>query len=93
MTYRRVDVFSTSGGVGKTFVTIRLAQLQAQVMDLAGRIYTVGRHKSALIKGLKCALSLLGICDDCMAEPFHKFREPERAQIREHLIALGLLPS
>ena len=71
----------------------KVRQLQAQVMDLAGRIYTVGKHKSALIKGLKCALSLLGICDDCMAEPFHRFHEPERAKIREHLVALGLLPS
>ncbi len=68
-------------------------QLQARVMDLAGRIYTVGRHKSSLIKGLKCALSLLGVCEDAMAEPFHRFREPERAHIRQHLIELNLLPA
>jgi 4-hydroxy-tetrahydrodipicolinate synthase len=51
----------------------------------------VGRHKSAIIKGIKCGLSLLGICDDQMAEPFQRFREPEREMIRERLSALGLI--
>ena len=71
----------------------RVRQLHAQVMDLAGSIYTVGKHKSAIIKGLKCALSLLNVCDDCMAEPFRRFNEPERDKVRAHLIELGLLQS
>lgn len=66
-------------------------ELHAQVMQLAGSIYTVGRHKSAIIKGIKCALSLLGICEDQMAEPFHRFRDPERELIRERLQSLGLI--
>ncbi len=66
-------------------------QLHAEVMQLAGSIYTVGRHKSAIIKGLKCALSLLGICDDQMAEPFQRFNAPEREMIRERLTKLGLI--
>lgn len=69
----------------------RTRELHAQVMRLAGSIYTVGRHKSAIIKGIKCGLSLLGICDDQMAEPFQRFREPERAMIRERLTALELI--
>ncbi|HRH98598.1 MAG TPA: dihydrodipicolinate synthase family protein, partial [Prosthecobacter sp.] len=68
----------------------RTRELHAEVMRLAGSIYTVGRHKSAIIKGIKCGLSLLGICEDHMAEPFHRFREPERQIIRERLTALGL---
>lgn len=66
-------------------------QLHAEVMRLAGSIYTVGRHKSAIIKGIKCGLSLLGICDDQMAEPFQRFNAPEREMIRERLAALGLI--
>lgn len=66
-------------------------QLHAEVMRLAGSIYTVGRHKSAIIKGIKCGLSLLGICEDHMAEPFQRFREAERGMIRERLAALGLI--
>jgi dihydrodipicolinate synthase/N-acetylneuraminate lyase len=70
----------------------RTRELHAQVMKLAGAIYTVGKHKSAIIKGIKCSLSLLGICDDHMAEPFHRFHEPEREIIRERLHSLGLIP-
>ncbi|SKB01174.1 4-hydroxy-tetrahydrodipicolinate synthase [Prosthecobacter debontii] len=69
----------------------RTRELHRQVMSLAGSIYTVGRHKSAIIKGIKCALSLLGICDDQVAEPFHRFNPPERELIRERLTALGLI--
>jgi 4-hydroxy-tetrahydrodipicolinate synthase len=65
-------------------------ELHAKVMQLAGSIYTVGQHKSAIIKGIKCGLSLLGICDDQMAEPFQRFRSAEREVIRERLVALGL---
>jgi len=62
--------------------------LQAKVMKLASTIYSVGQHGSAFLKGVKCALTCLGICDDAMAEPFQRFRSPQRAQIRQHLQAL-----
>jgi 4-hydroxy-tetrahydrodipicolinate synthase len=42
---------------------------------------------------MKCACSLLGICDDLMAEPFEKFKAPERAKIRAVLESLELLPA
>ena len=37
------------------------------------------------------ALSLLDVCDDFMAEPFHRFREPEREKVRQLLAELNLL--
>lgn len=58
----------------------RVAELHQQVCSL-DRIYRVGRHASAVIKGLKCGLSLLGICDDVMAEPFHHFFARERGKV------------
>lgn len=70
----------------------RAAGLQAQLLKL-GAIYSVGQHASAVIKGMKCACSLLGICDDLMAEPFERFRAPERAKIRAVLESLDLLPA
>jgi 4-hydroxy-tetrahydrodipicolinate synthase len=70
---------------------IKTRELHANVMKLAGSIYTVGQHKSAIIKGIKCGLSLLGICDDQMAEPFQRFRPAEREIIRERLAALSLI--
>lgn len=69
----------------------KLRELHTQVIELASRIYAVGRHKSAIIKGIKCSLSLLGICNDAMAEPFHSFKQPERDQIQAHLQALHIL--
>jgi 4-hydroxy-tetrahydrodipicolinate synthase len=63
----------------------RARALHAHVMAVSERLYHVGRHPSAIIKGLKCALSLLGVCDDFMAEPFQRFREPERARVRTAL--------
>lgn len=65
--------------------------LHARVVRLVGTVYAVGHHGSSVIKGIKCALSLLGLCDDFMAEPFHRFREPERETVRRHLADLGLL--
>ncbi len=51
-----------------------------------------GRFGSSYLKGVKCALSLMGICNDFMAEPFHRFNPPERARVEQELRALGLLP-
>jgi len=48
-------------------------------------IYTIGKYASRHIKATKSALSLLGICSDRMAEPFHRFKEPEREQVRRVL--------
>lgn len=48
-------------------------------------LYRIGRHSSAILKGIKGALAVSGICDDVMAEPFHRFREPERARVRQVL--------
>lgn len=71
--------------------TKRAEELQSRLVQL-GQIYSVGRHASAVVKGMKCACSLLGLCDDRMAEPFERFREPERERVRAILKSLDLLP-
>ena len=63
----------------------RARQLHSQVMHISTSLYRIGRHPSAIIKGIKCALACLGICDDFMAEPFHRFRAEERARVQEQL--------
>ncbi len=70
----------------------RAAALHAQVMHISSTLYRVGRHGSAFIKGVKCALHELGLCDDFMAEPFHRFREEERTRVRACLAELGITP-
>lgn len=71
----------------------RIALLHAQVMQLGETIYSVGQHRSAFIKGLKCGLSCLGICDDFMAEPFQRFASPQREQVQKYLADLGVSPA
>jgi len=69
----------------------RVAALHRQVMQISNGIYCLGRSGSSFLRGLKCALSLLGICDDFLAEPFRRFDPPERALIEQELRRLGLL--
>ena len=70
----------------------KMGELHEKIMKISSSIYSVGKYGSSYLKGLKCALSVMGICNDFMAEPFHKFRESERQIIRQHLIGLGLTP-
>jgi 4-hydroxy-tetrahydrodipicolinate synthase len=74
----------------------RVRELHSLVMQVSARIYTVGQHTSSVIKGIKCAVSCLGLAGDFMAEPFHRFRGSERKvietavrQLRERLGPLG----
>ena len=65
--------------------------LQKRVMQISTSIYGVGRYQSSYLKGLKCALSCMGICSDFLAEPFHRFRSAEHNVIRRHLEELGIV--
>ena len=65
--------------------------LHKKVMQISSTVYRVGRYESSFLKGLKCALSCLGICSDFLAEPFHRFRCAERDVIRQHLEKLGIV--
>ena len=66
----------------------RSQQLHAQVMHVSKSLYQIGRHPSAVIKGIKCSLACLGICSDFMAEPFHRFRSVERDRVQRSLSEL-----
>ena len=68
----------------------RVRQLHAQVMRISETIYRVDPAGSGVIKGLKCALSCLGICRDLPAEPLQPFSSTERQRIRQHLEEIGV---
>ena len=63
----------------------RARELHAQVMRIRESLYFVGRHPSSIIKGIKCTLACLGVCDDFMAEPFHRFRAEGRVLVETRL--------
>lgn len=67
----------------------RVRELHSVVMRVSEGLYRIGQHSSAIIKGIKCALALSGLCDDFMAEPFTRFREPERTRVQQILDELG----
>ena len=68
----------------------RVRRLQHRIMQISTSLYTVGKYGSSYLKGVKCALSLLGICDDYLSYPYRKFRTEERDRIRQALGALGI---
>ncbi len=80
-----VDLYNAS--VDHDFEKIK--ELQQKVIQICSTIYKVGNYNSSYLKGLKCALSIMGICSDFMAEPFKRFNEPERKKIKEMLEELN----
>ena len=69
----------------------KVRELHKKVIEVSSSIYTVGRFGSSYLKGVKCALSILRICSDTLAEPFHSFKAPEREKIKMNLQKLGIL--
>lgn len=69
----------------------RVVKLQRLIMQISQSVYTVGKHGSSYLKGLKCALSVMEIIkSDYLAPPFHKFEAPERNRVCEALAALPI---
>lgn len=68
----------------------KINTLQQKVMQISTTIYNVGNFGSSYLKGLKCALSVMGLCNDFLAEPFRRFNLPERKKIEDALNSLEL---
>jgi len=68
---------------------VKLSELHDRIKAFQ-RIYEIGKYASKHIKATKCCLSLMGICDDFMAEPFHSFRAPERQKVADILNQLDI---
>jgi dihydrodipicolinate synthase/N-acetylneuraminate lyase len=63
----------------------KIARLRELVIMIDSTIYNVGKHKSRIIKGIKCALSAMDICNDYVALPLRKFKDEERMVIAQHV--------
>lgn len=62
-----------------------------QLIERFQDIYEIGKYASRHIKATKSAASLLGLCSDLPADPFHPFYEPERNRVAEILKEIELL--
>ena len=65
--------------------TQRASQLQADVLRVTSSLYRVSTSAAAITQGVKSALSLLGICDDAMTEPFRRLTGEQRRAIQTSL--------
>ncbi|MGL6225319.1 MAG: dihydrodipicolinate synthase family protein [Thermoguttaceae bacterium] len=71
--------------------TAKVAECQKRVDQLAETIYQVGNYGLAMVKGTKCALNLMGICEDAVTEPFQKHGPKERAIVEDYLKKMGYI--
>ena len=67
----------------------RRSSLQRKI-EAFGKIYEIGKYASRFIKGTKCAASVLGLCDDRMAEPFNRFYPEDREKVKRILDELDV---
>jgi 4-hydroxy-tetrahydrodipicolinate synthase len=62
----------------------RIEEIQRR-LAIHRQIYTLDQGTLASIRGIKCGLSLRGICKDTMAEPFESLDASQRSQVESIL--------
>ncbi len=80
-----VDLYEAS--VARDFGKISV--LRNIVMRLYNTIYSVGKTSSKYTKGVKCSLSVLGLCNDYVAFPLRKFEGEDRQKIEQYIAEMG----
>jgi len=68
----------------------RVAELQTEIQRFK-HIYQFGEHAAGTIRGLKCALELMGICSARMADPHRMCDDSQRRTIELQLSEMGLI--
>lgn len=76
-----VDLYNAS--VANNIEDIKI--LRSKVAFVNNTIYCVGKNASRITKGIKCALSVMEICEDHMALPLRKFENTERERVKQFL--------
>lgn len=69
-----------------------ISELEQKVKYIYETIYSVGKYQSRITKGIKGALSVMGICDDHMAMPLRKLDAEGRAKIATYIAMLERSP-
>jgi dihydrodipicolinate synthase/N-acetylneuraminate lyase len=76
-----VELYEAS--CAEDFEKIKL--LRFSILKMHSTLYNLGSSSTKSIRAIKCALSIMGICSDQMAQPLKKFGVKNREKIREHL--------
>lgn len=62
-----------------------------KVLEISSLLYSVGKYgSSSYLQGLRCALSVLGLCDDYLPAPFQRLDKDGRKLIEERLEKLEM---
>lgn len=64
-------------------------RLQKIIMKISTTFYSVGKYGSSYLKGVKCALSLLGLCQGYMPYPYRRFLKEEEERIQQAIDAIS----
>jgi 2-dehydro-3-deoxy-D-pentonate aldolase len=72
-----VDLYNAS--VSRDFD--KISGLRNKVLQLYNTIYSVGQSNSRFTKGINCALSVMGICNDYVAFPLRRFEGEDKRKI------------
>jgi dihydrodipicolinate synthase/N-acetylneuraminate lyase len=68
-----------------------MQELQEKIVALGSLIWNIREHESSYLCRLKCALSVLGLCNGLPAWPYRQSATEERKDIEEHLRQHGLI--
>jgi len=71
--------------------TAKIDLLRQKLVEIEEKIYNVGAHSSKYIKTIKSALSAMGICNDFVAMPFHRFDAAKTNQIKQNLKEMHIM--
>ncbi len=76
-----VDMYeaSAAGNIEK------IQHLHKIMMRIYNTIYSVGKTSSKYTLGIKCALSVMGICNDYAAHPLRKFDNEKSARMKQYV--------
>ncbi|MCG6189337.1 dihydrodipicolinate synthase family protein [Maribellus maritimus] len=63
----------------------KISKLREIVIQIEKKIYNIGKDSSKYIKSIKCALSVMGVCNDFVAQPFERFEKEDCDLLRTNL--------
>lgn len=67
-----------------------MSKLQKKILRVSSSLYTIGNSPAKFLQGLKCALSVRGICNDVLALPYKSFGDQKKEKIRNILEQLNV---
>lgn len=67
----------------------KIKPLQEKIMQICATIYKSDYDETGYLKGLKCALSITGLCSGTLAEPLCMLSDEEKDRIRTSLNGLN----